>query len=168
MNDYEEYDDMIVSYLDSKKYGRPCMTDLPPELGRAIITQMLNTPPVDWEKMKAESARLSAEFLKMRQEEEMAKERKEEEKDMPIISMFFGIIIRMFTGQQEHNPPHFHAEYQGHKGTFDFEGNMLNGDIPPKQQKYISVWADIHSEELFENWNKAQREEQPQKIDPLR
>ena len=68
MNDYEEYDDMIVSYLDSKKYGRPCMTDLPPELGRAIITQMLNTPPVDDEKMKAEADRLLANIIKAEEE----------------------------------------------------------------------------------------------------
>ena len=87
---------------------------------------------------------------------------------MPIISMFFGIIIRMFTGQQEHNPPHFHAEYQGYEGMFDFDGNMLNGNIPVKQQKYIAVWADIHHNELIINWDKAQNDEQPCKIDPLR
>lgn len=37
---------------------------------------------------------------------------------MPEISRFFGIIIRMFF--DEHDPPHFHAEYQGSKGVFDF------------------------------------------------
>ena len=87
---------------------------------------------------------------------------------MPIISMFFGIIIRMFSGQQEHNPPHFHAEYQGHKATFDLEGNILTGDMPLKQQKYIAVWADIHASELSENWSIAQNDEQPKKIEPLR
>jgi hypothetical protein len=30
---------------------------------------------------------------------------------MPIISTFFGIVIRMF--YKEHEPPHFHAEHQG-------------------------------------------------------
>lgn len=30
---------------------------------------------------------------------------------MPTISMFLGIVIRM--NWLEHNPPHFHAEYQG-------------------------------------------------------
>lgn len=39
---------------------------------------------------------------------------------MPIVSVFFGIVIRMF--YQEHEPPHFHAEHQGQRGTFDFEG----------------------------------------------
>jgi len=30
---------------------------------------------------------------------------------MPIISLFFGIIIRMY--HDDHPPPHFHASYQG-------------------------------------------------------
>lgn len=39
---------------------------------------------------------------------------------MPILSMFFGIIIRMC--YDDHDPPHFHAEYQGMKAVFDFRG----------------------------------------------
>ncbi|MBN1523852.1 MAG: DUF4160 domain-containing protein [Spirochaetales bacterium] len=31
---------------------------------------------------------------------------------MPTISMFFGIIIRMYYSPKEHNPPHFHVYYQ--------------------------------------------------------
>ena len=32
---------------------------------------------------------------------------------MPIISMFYGIIIRMFyMGNKEHKLPHIHIEYQ--------------------------------------------------------
>ncbi len=41
---------------------------------------------------------------------------------MPEIYRFFGIIIRMY--YDEHNPPHLHAEYQGTKAVFDFQGNM--------------------------------------------
>ena len=33
---------------------------------------------------------------------------------MPTISMFYGITIRMYNNG-EHNPPHFHADYQGMK-----------------------------------------------------
>lgn len=49
------------------------------------------------------------------------------EKLMPYISMFFGIIIRMF--YNDHPPPHFHAEYQGQRGIFDFDGNMTQGNL---------------------------------------
>ena len=45
---------------------------------------------------------------------------------------------------------------------------MLNGDMPIKQQKYIAVWADIHADELYENWNITKNSKQPQKIEPLR
>ena len=41
--------------------------------------------------------------------------------NMPTISMFYGIIILMYNSG-EHNPPHFHASYQGYNAVFDFEG----------------------------------------------
>jgi len=41
---------------------------------------------------------------------------------MPYVSMFFGIIIQMF--HNEHNPPHFYAEYQGQRGMFSFDGEI--------------------------------------------
>jgi len=39
---------------------------------------------------------------------------------MPIISVFFGIIIRMY--YKEHEPGHFYAEHQGQQGKFAFSG----------------------------------------------
>ena len=30
---------------------------------------------------------------------------------MPVLARFYGIIIRMYFQQAEHNPPHFHALY---------------------------------------------------------
>jgi hypothetical protein len=41
---------------------------------------------------------------------------------MPIISVFFGIIVRMYYKERE--PAHFHAEHQGQQGKFDFAGEM--------------------------------------------
>ena len=46
---------------------------------------------------------------------------------MPVVSTFFGIVVRMF--YLEHGVAHFHAEYQGQQATFTFEGAMLAGDI---------------------------------------
>ena len=45
---------------------------------------------------------------------------------MPTISVFFGIVIKMYF--DDHNPPHLHAEHQGEKAVFDFRGNILAGD----------------------------------------
>ena len=30
---------------------------------------------------------------------------------MPIIAKFYGLIIKMYFQQAEHNPPHFHVVY---------------------------------------------------------
>lgn len=85
---------------------------------------------------------------------------------MPYVSMFFGIIIRMF--HNEHNPPHFHAEYQGQRGVFDFRGNMLRGSVKSKTaKKLIKEWANLHHQELVENWEKAMDSKQIDKIAPL-
>jgi hypothetical protein len=46
---------------------------------------------------------------------------------VPSISVFFGIIIRMF--YNDHEPAHFHAEHQGLQGKFDFSGEMVAGAI---------------------------------------
>jgi hypothetical protein len=49
---------------------------------------------------------------------------------MPEISRFFGLVIRMF--YDDHNPPHFHAEFSGKKAKIDFRGNILMGDLGSK------------------------------------
>jgi hypothetical protein len=54
---------------------------------------------------------------------------------MPEICRFFGIIIRMFF--DEHDPPHFHAEYQGSKAVFDFNGNMIKGNLNSKTARRL-------------------------------
>jgi hypothetical protein len=47
---------------------------------------------------------------------------------VPIISIFFGIVVRMF--YKEHEPSHFHAEYQGQLGKFDLDGHLIVGNLP--------------------------------------
>ena len=51
---------------------------------------------------------------------------------MPVISIFFGIVIRMF--YREHGVAHFHAEYQGEQATFTSTGRcsqVHSGLAPP-------------------------------------
>ena len=54
---------------------------------------------------------------------------------MPIISVFFGIVIRMF--YREHEPAHFHAEHQGQQGKFDLDGKMIAGNIQSKTARRL-------------------------------
>ena len=85
---------------------------------------------------------------------------------MPTISMFFGIIIRMYNSG-EHNPPHFHAVYQGYNAVFDMDGELIEGDMPKRQKKLIAAWAEIHKDELLANWELAMSEQPLYKIAPL-
>ena len=68
----------------------------------------------------------------------------------------------------DHNPPHFHARYQDDRAEFDFDGNMLNGDLPEKQKRMVQAWAAIHEEDLKTNWELLKNSGTPEKIEPLR
>jgi hypothetical protein len=74
----------------------------------------------------------------------------------------------MYLGNKEHNPPHIHALYQGHKGTFAVKtGERIDGDIPGDQEKMITAWIVLHRAELLADWDLAQNGELPYKIKPL-
>ena len=68
----------------------------------------------------------------------------------------------------DHNPPHFHATYQGNKGMFNFNGELLEGAMPEKQCKLIAAWCALHQEDLAANWQLASDHEALFKIEPLR
>jgi len=88
---------------------------------------------------------------------------------MPTISMFFGIIIRMYCAPGEHNPPHFHAYYQEYKAIFDINScEMTEGKLPSKQRKLVSAWAEIHKDDLLADWELASNGELPYQIEPLK
>jgi len=68
---------------------------------------------------------------------------------MPLISHFYGILIRMFFNDQEqHHLPHFHAIYGEYSGSFSLDGEIITGNIPKKQLKLIAAWATIHMDNL--------------------
>ncbi len=85
---------------------------------------------------------------------------------MPVISTFFGIVIRMFFA--DHPPPHFHAEYQGEKATFAFDGELLAGNISSKRaRRLIREWALLHQFELVLNWKNIEQGRPLNRIEPL-
>jgi hypothetical protein len=88
---------------------------------------------------------------------------------MPTISMFYGIIVRMYFAPSEHNPPHFHVYYQDYKASVDIRTcEIIEGNLPRKQSKLVLAWAEVHQEELMANWQLIMNGEQPFKIQPLR
>ncbi len=88
---------------------------------------------------------------------------------MPTLSMFFGIIIRMYYAPQEHNPPHIHAYYQNYTTIIDLNDfSILEGKLPTKQLRLVLAWIEIHHEELLANWQLCQNGEKPFNIEPLK
>ena len=72
---------------------------------------------------------------------------------MPVISRFYGIVIKMYLRQKEHNPPHLHAIYGDYVGLFSLEeGEMYEGDIPVKEQKLIKNFILHYKEQLYNMW----------------
>lgn len=88
---------------------------------------------------------------------------------MPTISMFFGILIRMFFRDiDKHSTPHIHADYQGQVGIYSIpEGNLLAGALPPNKQKLVLAWIEIHKEDLLANWELAVNGKKPFSIKGL-
>ena len=76
---------------------------------------------------------------------------------MPTISMFYGVLIRMFFYDTEkHHTPHIHAEYQGDVAVYSIhDGAVLAGSLPPKKHKLVVAWIEIHQEDLSADWELA-------------
>ena len=73
---------------------------------------------------------------------------------MPVISRFYGLVVKMYFGASEHNPPHFHVMYGDYSGVFDLnELKMTEGDLPSKAQDLVLEWAKEHKQELLSIWN---------------
>ena len=85
---------------------------------------------------------------------------------MPVLSMFYGVIISMF--YKDHNPPHIHIQYAEYKAIVDFNGDILEGALPVKQRKLIEAWIILHQDELYANWQLAKDKQGLFKIDPLK
>ena len=88
---------------------------------------------------------------------------------MPVLSMFYGIIVSMyFEKDGKHSEPHFHAKYGEYKAEVDFNGQIIAGKLPVKQAAYVKAWAYILQEELRVNWELAVQNEKPFRIEPLK
>ncbi len=88
---------------------------------------------------------------------------------MPTISMFYGIIIRMYCAPKEHTPSHFHAYYQDYKALININTlELMEGSLPKKQLRLVLAWAELHQDELLANWEIAMNSELPFKIEPLK
>ncbi len=72
---------------------------------------------------------------------------------MPVISRFYGMIIKMYFQQKEHNPPHFHCFYGEYLGVIEIKTlEMIEGDLPVKALTMAKEWAAKYQDELLKIW----------------
>ncbi len=85
---------------------------------------------------------------------------------VPEISRFFGIVITIYF--DDHNPPHFHAEYAGGLALIDIRSlAAFSGRLPPRAMGLVVEWATLHQAELLADWQRAQAQQALQPIPPL-
>ena len=87
-------------------------------------------------------------------------------RNMPELSRFLGIIIAMYFN--DHNPPHFHVIYNEYDAEIDIENlSILEGKLPARVLGLAMEWAELHKEDLLEDWNMIQSSGKFKKIQPL-
>ena len=77
-----------------------------------------------------------------------------------------GMVISIYF--DDHNPPHFHVLYNEYEAQISINDlAVLNGNLPSKALGLVMEWANLHKEELLENWNMVQKDGKFYKIEPL-
>lgn len=89
---------------------------------------------------------------------------------MPVISMFYGIIVSMyFLDNKRHHAPHIHVKYQGQEVVVRIpDGVVLEGEISASKMKLLIAWIEIHKDELVADWELASQGSPLFKIEPLK
>jgi hypothetical protein len=68
-----------------------------------------------------------------------------------------------------HHTPHFHAYHQANVAVFGIDPiELIAGDLPRKQRRFVEAWAEVHQAELIADWERLQAGELPEPIEPLR
>ena len=85
---------------------------------------------------------------------------------MPVISRFFGLVIRMYWN--DHEPPHFHALYGEHEALIEIETlSIYRGELPRRALALVLEWAAIYRAELRRDWELARAGKPLEPISPL-
>lgn len=89
---------------------------------------------------------------------------------MPVISMFYGIIISLYYfDNKQHKLPHIHAKYGEFESVFSIDtGDSIEGNLPSRKVKLVEAWIEIHREDLAANWELAINGQRIFPIDPLK
>lgn len=86
---------------------------------------------------------------------------------MPRISTFYGVVIYMYWNERDHPVAHFHAYHAGRRASVALDGTVLTGSLEPRALHFVREWAQLRSEEIQANWDRARKSEALLSIEPL-
>jgi Domain of unknown function (DUF4160) len=87
--------------------------------------------------------------------------------DVPTISRFFGITITMYF--DDHAPPHFHARQADGEAKVRIDViELIDSTLDRRHLRLVLAWAELHKDELAQNWRRARAGETLSEIEPLR
>lgn len=73
---------------------------------------------------------------------------------MPVLSSFYGLTVKMYFQQREHNPPHIHVIYGEYMGAIEVKtGKMIEGDLPSRALSLAQEWVALHRSDLLRIWD---------------
>jgi hypothetical protein len=89
---------------------------------------------------------------------------------MPVISMFYGVIVLMYYfDNRKHHQPHIHVQYGEEEAVILIpDGNIIEGSIRTAKLKLVQAWVEIHQDELMANWRLAIDGQPVFKVEPLK
>lgn len=70
------------------------------------------------------------------------------------IANFRGIVFKIYPKENGHNEPHCHVSYQGKNISISLISyQVLDGNIPPKQQKQAIAWIKDNIDVIKKYWD---------------
>lgn len=85
---------------------------------------------------------------------------------MPVLSKFYGIVIRMVFSRAL--GAHFHALYGDREVVVGLHPlRIIQGDAPARVSDLVLEWAALHHRELMQAWQRLGHAQPPVAIAPL-
>ena len=67
----------------------------------------------------------------------------------------------------DHNPPHFHAQYGDFEIIVEIDSGIVEGKFPRRALNMVMEWYEMHKDDLMLNWELIKTTGEFKKIAPL-
>ena len=89
--------------------------------------------------------------------------------DYAVLSLFYGIVIRMKRTPEKNSQPHIYADFQGATARITLNPcEMTQSNLSKKQERLVLAWVEIHQDDLLANWDLVNHGQEPVTIEALK